>query len=184
MDAPHSLDAPCFSPVSPCSCSLSLAPPALASPAGDRVFALTHRCVGAYTSRIVLPEAALARIPEGKSFEDAAAFPLAALTAWQVSWCASWGICSFLLRLVWQCPRSPCRRLCQCATCYPNFLTSLHPRHWSWLACSRASGCWCTPAPAAWAPLRSRWAAAGGRAAFRAVCATPGQWLRPCTCSP
>lgn len=50
---------------------------------GDRVFALTHRCVGAYTSRIVLPEAALAHIPEGKSFEDAAAFPLAALTAWQ-----------------------------------------------------------------------------------------------------
>ncbi|KAI7845014.1 hypothetical protein COHA_001380 [Chlorella ohadii] len=50
---------------------------------GDRVFGLTHRCVGAYTSRIVLPEAALARIPERKSFEDAAAFPLAALTAWQ-----------------------------------------------------------------------------------------------------
>lgn len=58
--------------------------PVVASPVGDRVFALTHRCVGAYTSRIVLPEAALARIPEGKSFEDAAAFPLAALTAWQV----------------------------------------------------------------------------------------------------
>lgn len=58
--------------------------PSSLPPAGDRVFGLTHRCVGAYTSRIVLPEAALARIPERKSFEDAAAFPLAALTAWQV----------------------------------------------------------------------------------------------------
>lgn len=54
------------------------------------MFALTHRCVGAYTSRIALPEAALARIPEGRSFQDAAAFPLAALTAWQVDGRRAW----------------------------------------------------------------------------------------------
>lgn len=41
-------------------------------------------CVGGYQSLVVAPEAWLARIPEGMSFEDAAAMPLAALTAWQV----------------------------------------------------------------------------------------------------
>lgn len=34
--------------------------------------------------QVVLPEADLARVPEGMSFEEAAATPLAALTAWQV----------------------------------------------------------------------------------------------------
>lgn len=33
--------------------------------------------------QVVIPEAALAPIPDGMSFEEAAATPLAALTAWQ-----------------------------------------------------------------------------------------------------
>lgn len=39
----------------------------------------SHPC----PAQVVLPEAALARIPDGMSFEEAAATPLAALTAWQ-----------------------------------------------------------------------------------------------------
>jgi hypothetical protein len=44
---------------------------------------LTAFCVGAYSSRVVLPEVALAPIPDGLGFEEAAALPLAGLTAWQ-----------------------------------------------------------------------------------------------------
>lgn len=51
---------------------------------GDRVFGLLTNCIGGYASKIVVPEAALARIPDHWSFEQAAATPLAALTAWQV----------------------------------------------------------------------------------------------------
>ena len=122
------------------------------------MFALTHRCVGAYTSHIALPEAALARIPEGKTFEDAAAFPLAALTAWQVGWVAvqwstlKWshlpGSCSDHQA----CQTGPVPSLCD--------LSAHHCRPWSWRACSQGSVCWCTLAQAAWAPLRSRQGAA------------------------
>lgn len=48
------------------------------------MFALLPGYVGAYASAALVPEAALARIPEGMSFEQAAALPLVALTACQV----------------------------------------------------------------------------------------------------
>jgi NADPH:quinone reductase-like Zn-dependent oxidoreductase len=49
--------------------------------AGDRVFA---KCDGgAFAEHLVLPEASLARIPDGVSFADAAALPTAAGTAWE-----------------------------------------------------------------------------------------------------
>lgn len=44
---------------------------------------LTAFCVGAYSSCVVLPEVALAPIPDGLGFEEAAALPLTGLTAWQ-----------------------------------------------------------------------------------------------------
>lgn len=52
--------------------------------AGDRVAAHMGVAFGGCASHVVVPESALARIPEGMSFEDAAAVPLAGLTAWQV----------------------------------------------------------------------------------------------------
>lgn len=51
---------------------------------GDRVWGLMPGSRGSYASVVALPEAALAQIPEGMSFEDAAACPLTGLTAWQV----------------------------------------------------------------------------------------------------
>ncbi|PSC71602.1 NADPH:quinone reductase [Micractinium conductrix] len=50
---------------------------------GDRVMALLQNFVGGYASKVVVPESWLARIPDSLSFEQAAAMPLAALTAWQ-----------------------------------------------------------------------------------------------------
>ena len=53
--------------------------------AGDRVMGLMPWNVGSYASAVVLPEASLARIPDSLTFEQAAALPLAGLTAHQVS---------------------------------------------------------------------------------------------------
>lgn len=50
---------------------------------GDRVMGLMAMCIGGYASKVVVPEAALARIPDNLSYEQAAALPLASLTAWQ-----------------------------------------------------------------------------------------------------
>ena len=53
---------------------------------GDRVFAYTRRAPikdGTYCELITLPVAMLALIPDSLSFEEAAAVPLCALTAWQ-----------------------------------------------------------------------------------------------------
>jgi NADPH:quinone reductase-like Zn-dependent oxidoreductase len=52
---------------------------------GDRVFGMPWfpRAANAYSEYITAPSRQLARIPEGLSFEEAAAVPLAALTAWQ-----------------------------------------------------------------------------------------------------
>lgn len=41
-------------------------------------------CAGSYADFVCIDENALTRIPEGLSFEQAAAIPLVALTAWQV----------------------------------------------------------------------------------------------------
>lgn len=49
---------------------------------GDEVFALTG-LVGAYAEYVALDAAIVARKPAGVSFEQAAALPLVALTAWQ-----------------------------------------------------------------------------------------------------
>lgn len=55
---------------------------------GDRVFALAESykntiAWGTYSQYIVIPTQHLAKIPEGHSFQDAAAMPLVFLTAWQ-----------------------------------------------------------------------------------------------------
>eukprot|EP00887_Chlorella_sp_A99_P006850 scaffold2.g6850.t1 len=52
---------------------------------GDRVFAQLPSQLGSYAERAAVPEAALARIPDGWSadFLEAAAAPVAALAAWQ-----------------------------------------------------------------------------------------------------
>ena len=73
------------------ACVLAYSPPCtnLGTPVepvpapGDRVMGLTYRCVGAYSSHVVLPEAALARCPDCLTFEQAASLPLVALTGWQ-----------------------------------------------------------------------------------------------------
>jgi len=52
---------------------------------GDRVFGMPHfpRAAGAYAQYVTAPSRQFARIPDGVSDVDAAALPLAALTAWQ-----------------------------------------------------------------------------------------------------
>jgi NADPH:quinone reductase-like Zn-dependent oxidoreductase len=52
---------------------------------GDRVFGMPWfpRAAGAYAEFVTAPSRQLARMPEGLSFEEAAALPLASLTAWQ-----------------------------------------------------------------------------------------------------
>ena len=55
---------------------------------GDAVYGFKHGKVaktyrGTYAEYVVVPESALARKPQGLSHEEAAAIPLAALTAWQ-----------------------------------------------------------------------------------------------------
>lgn len=52
---------------------------------GDRVFGMPRfpRAAGAYAEYMTAPSMQLALIPDGLSFEAAAALPLAALTAWQ-----------------------------------------------------------------------------------------------------
>jgi NADPH:quinone reductase-like Zn-dependent oxidoreductase len=52
---------------------------------GDRVFGMPWfpRRAGAYAEFVTAPSRQFARMPDGLSFEDAAALPLAALTAWQ-----------------------------------------------------------------------------------------------------
>jgi NADPH:quinone reductase-like Zn-dependent oxidoreductase len=52
---------------------------------GDRVFGMPWfpRQAGAYSEFVAAPSRHFARIPEGMSFEEAAALPLAGLTAWQ-----------------------------------------------------------------------------------------------------
>jgi NADPH:quinone reductase-like Zn-dependent oxidoreductase len=52
---------------------------------GDRVFGMPWfpREAGAYSEYVAAPSRQFARIPEGTPFEEAAALPLAALTAWQ-----------------------------------------------------------------------------------------------------
>lgn len=61
------------------------APEGSAFKPGDRVFALLSLDTnfGGYASKVPVPERALALIPEGLSFEQAACLPLAGLTAWQ-----------------------------------------------------------------------------------------------------
>jgi NADPH:quinone reductase-like Zn-dependent oxidoreductase len=53
--------------------------------AGDRVFGMPWfpRAAGAYAEFATAPSRQFARMPDGLSFEEAAALPLAALTAWQ-----------------------------------------------------------------------------------------------------
>jgi NADPH:quinone reductase-like Zn-dependent oxidoreductase len=52
---------------------------------GDRVFGMPWlpRAAGAYAEYVSAPSRQFARIPQGMSFEHAAALPLAGLTAWQ-----------------------------------------------------------------------------------------------------
>jgi NADPH:quinone reductase-like Zn-dependent oxidoreductase len=52
---------------------------------GDRVFGMPWfpRAAGAYSEFVTAPSRQFARMPAGMSFEEAAALPLAALTAWQ-----------------------------------------------------------------------------------------------------
>jgi NADPH:quinone reductase-like Zn-dependent oxidoreductase len=52
---------------------------------GDRVLGMPWfpRQAGAYSEFVAAPSRQFARIPEGMSFEEAAALPLAGLTAWQ-----------------------------------------------------------------------------------------------------
>src|SRR3954452_725904 len=52
---------------------------------GDRVFGMPWfpRAAGAYSEFVTAPSRQFARMPEGLSFEDGAALPLASLTAWQ-----------------------------------------------------------------------------------------------------
>jgi NADPH:quinone reductase-like Zn-dependent oxidoreductase len=52
---------------------------------GDKVFGMPWfpRAAGAYAEYVTTPARQLARMPESASFEEAAAVPLAALTAWQ-----------------------------------------------------------------------------------------------------
>jgi NADPH:quinone reductase-like Zn-dependent oxidoreductase len=52
---------------------------------GDRVFGMPWfpRAAGAYAEFVTAPSRQFARMPEGLSFEEAAALPLASLTAWQ-----------------------------------------------------------------------------------------------------
>ena len=52
---------------------------------GDRVFGMPRfpRAAGAYAEYATAPSLQLARIPDGLGFDEAAALPLAALTAWQ-----------------------------------------------------------------------------------------------------
>ena len=52
---------------------------------GDRVFGMPWfpRAAGAYAEFVAAPSRQFARMPESLSFEEAAALPLAALTAWQ-----------------------------------------------------------------------------------------------------
>src|SRR5919108_3542226 len=52
---------------------------------GDAVFGMPWfpRQAGAYSEFVAAPSRHFARIPEGMSFEEAAALPLAGLTAWQ-----------------------------------------------------------------------------------------------------
>src|SRR3954454_19531442 len=52
---------------------------------GDRVFGMPWfpRAAGAYAEFVTAPSRQFARMPDGLSFEDAAALPLASLTAWQ-----------------------------------------------------------------------------------------------------
>jgi NADPH:quinone reductase-like Zn-dependent oxidoreductase len=52
---------------------------------GDRVFGMPWfpRAAGAYAEFATAPSRQFARMPDGLSFEEAAALPLAALTAWQ-----------------------------------------------------------------------------------------------------
>ncbi|MEV1177065.1 NADP-dependent oxidoreductase [Nonomuraea sp. NPDC049784] len=54
---------------------------------GDRVFGMPWfpREAGAYAEYVTAPSRHLTRIPEGMSFAEAAALPLAGLTAWQMS---------------------------------------------------------------------------------------------------
>src|SRR5690349_22267441 len=48
--------------------------------AGDEVFGLAK---GAYAEQVVAPAASVARLPAGLRYEQAAAIPVAGLTAWQ-----------------------------------------------------------------------------------------------------
>jgi NADPH:quinone reductase-like Zn-dependent oxidoreductase len=52
---------------------------------GDRVFGMPWfpRAAGAYAEFVTAPSRQFARMPDGLSFEEAAALPLAALTSWQ-----------------------------------------------------------------------------------------------------
>jgi NADPH:quinone reductase-like Zn-dependent oxidoreductase len=52
---------------------------------GDRVFGMPRfpRAAGAYAEYVTAPSLQLAKIPQGLTFAQAAAMPLAALTAWQ-----------------------------------------------------------------------------------------------------
>lgn len=52
---------------------------------GDRVFGMPRfpRAAGAYAEYVTAPSRQFARMPDGLSFEEAGALPLAALTAWQ-----------------------------------------------------------------------------------------------------
>ncbi|HEX6461064.1 MAG TPA: NADP-dependent oxidoreductase [Thermoleophilaceae bacterium] len=52
---------------------------------GDRVFGMPWfpRVAGAYSEFVAAPSRQFARMPEGMAFEEAAALPLASLTAWQ-----------------------------------------------------------------------------------------------------
>jgi NADPH:quinone reductase-like Zn-dependent oxidoreductase len=52
---------------------------------GDRVFGMPRfpRAAGAYAEYVTAPALQLSRIPDGVGFEEAAALPLASLTAWQ-----------------------------------------------------------------------------------------------------
>jgi NADPH:quinone reductase-like Zn-dependent oxidoreductase len=52
---------------------------------GDRVFGVPRfpRAAGAYAEYVTAPSLQLSLIPDGLAFEEAAAIPLAALTAWQ-----------------------------------------------------------------------------------------------------
>lgn len=109
--------------------------------------ALLARCVGGYSSRVVVPESALARIPDTLSFEQAAALPLVALTAWQVGLNSAADCCAAYLLLPFACGSTfpfcaQCNRLCGPEACAASVAaTHLLRRDWIWHMCRQATVC-------------------------------------------